>query len=113
MYRMIEVADWLLYAMHSIAALMNKRGILKDIDILRYRVRYGIKEELIPLVTLEGIGRARARALFDHGFHDVKSIADASIERLEEVKGIGHKVAESIKNQAMKMVYEDKKRLSS
>jgi helicase len=113
MYRMIEVADWLLYAMHSIAALMNKRGILTDIDILRYRVRYGIKEELMPLVTLEGIGRARARALFDHGFHDVKSIADASIERLEEVKGIGHKVAESIKNQAMKMVYEDKKRLSS
>ncbi len=113
MYRMIEVTDWLLYSMHSIAALMNKRGILKDIDILRYRVRYGIRDELIPLVTLEGIGRARARALFDHGFHDMKSIADASIERLEGIKGIGRKVAESIKNQAMKMVYGDKKRPGS
>ncbi len=113
MYRMIEVSDWLLYSMHSIAALMNKRSILRDIDILRYRVRYGIRDELIPLVTLEGIGRARARALYDNGFHDIKSIADASIERLERVKGIGRKVAESIKNQAVRMVYEDKKRVGS
>ena len=113
MYRMIEVSDWLLYSMHSIAVLMNKRSILRDIDILRYRVRYGIRDELIPLVTLEGIGRARARALYDNGFHDIKSIAGASIERLEMVKGIGRKVAESIKNQAVRMVYEEKKRVGS
>ena len=104
MYRMIEVSDWLLYSMHSIAELLGKRSILKDIDILRKRVKYGVKEELIPLVMLEGIGRARARALFNAGFTDLKSIADASIDRLENVKGIGHRLAERIKEEATRII---------
>lgn len=104
MYRMIEVSDWLLYSIHSIAELLGKKHILKDIDILRKRVKYGVKEELVPLVMLEGIGRARARALFNAGFTDVKSIADASIDRLENVKGIGHRLAERIKEEAIRIV---------
>ena len=104
MYRMIEVSDWLLYSMYSIAELLGKRSILKDIDILRKRVKYGVKEELIPLVMLEGIGRARARALFNAGFTDLKSIADASIDRLENVKGIGHRLAERIKEEATRII---------
>jgi len=104
MYRMIEVSDWLLYSMYSIAELLGKRSILKDIDILRKRVKYGVKEELIPLVMLEGIGRARARALFNAGFTDLKSIADASIDRLENVKGIGHRLAERIKDEATRII---------
>lgn len=103
MYRMIEVSDWLLYSMHSIADLLGKRSMLKDIEVLRVRVRYGVKEELIPLVMLEGIGRARARALFNAGFTDVKSIADANVDRLENVKGIGHRLAVKIKEEASKM----------
>ncbi len=106
MYRMIEVSDWLLYSMHSIADLLGKRSMLKDIEVLRVRVRYGVKEELIPLVMLEGIGRARARALFNAGFTDVKSIADASVDRLENVKGIGHRLAVKIKEEASKMLMD-------
>ncbi len=104
MYRMIEVSDWLLYSMHSIADLLGKRSMLKDIEVLRVRVRYGVKEELIPLVMLEDIGRARARALFNTGFTDVKSIADASIDRLENVKGIGHRLAVKIKEEASRIL---------
>lgn len=106
MYRMIEVSDWLLYSMHSIADLLGKRSMLKDIEVLRVRVRYGVKEELIPLVMLEGIGRARARALFNAGFTDVKSIADANVDRLENVKGIGHRLAVKIKEEASKMLMD-------
>jgi helicase len=103
MYRIVETSDWLLYSSYEIAKLLRREDLLQEIYILRQRVKYGIKEELIPIISLEGVGRVRARALYSAGFKDIKSIRDASIEKLASVQKIGNALAKKIKEQLKKV----------
>ena len=54
-------------------------------------------EELLPLVKLRGIGRVRARMLYNNGFRKIADLRKASLQQIERV--IGSKVAESVKKQ--------------
>jgi helicase len=61
-----------------------------------------VKEELLSLVRLEGIGRIRARSLYDVGFTDVYKVAKAAPAELARVTKIGPTVAEKLKDQLKK-----------
>ena len=90
-------ADWLLYSMQELGLLMGHMDILRDLRKLRLRVKHGIREELLPLVKLKGIGRVRARTLYSSGLkglEDLRRIPQPSLERI-----IGVKVAKQIKEQ--------------
>jgi replicative superfamily II helicase len=63
------------------------------------RVRYGIKEELLELAALEGVGRVRARMLFKHGYHKLADLKPATAEHLASIKTIGKSLAQSIVTQ--------------
>lgn len=52
------------------------------------------------LVSLEGIGETKARALRDAGFESIDDIRRASIDELTAAKGVGTALAEDIKRQA-------------
>ena len=103
MYRIVETSDWLLYSLYEIAKLFKRADLLQELYMLRRRVRYGIEEELIPLVSLEGVGRVRARALHDAGFKDIKILESASVERIAQVPKIGPTLANKLKEQIKKM----------
>jgi len=45
----IELADWLLYANEELAKLSEKTFFAREVSKLRFRLKYGIKEELLPL----------------------------------------------------------------
>ncbi len=93
----VEVAEWLLYAYENIAKLFrNKKST--EIAKIRKRVRYGVKEDLLPLVALEGVGRVRARKLMEYGY-DLEKLSRATKEELMKIPGIGEKVAEKILSQ--------------
>jgi helicase len=90
-------ADWLIYSMQELGLLMGHKEILRDLRRLRLRVKHGIREELMPLVKLRGIGRVRARKLFGSGLrtlNDLRKVPEPSLERV-----IGAKVARKIKEQ--------------
>jgi helicase len=93
----IDNADWLLYGCHELARLMQYQKLLSEITKVRLRLKYGVKEELLPLIRLEGIGRVRARKLHRAGIKDLGDIRKASIEKLSEV--LGAAVAKSVKQQ--------------
>ena len=93
----IENADWLLYAVHELARLMNYLPLLKEIMKVRLRLRYGVKEELLPLIKLEGIGRVRARKMHKAGIKDLGDIRKTPIETLKLI--LGDAVAVSVKRQ--------------
>lgn len=93
----LDTADWLLYACHELARLMQYQPVLKEIVKARLRLRYGVKEELLPLVRLENIGRVRARKLFRAGIKDVGGIRKAPVETLARI--LGEKVARGVKKQ--------------
>lgn len=99
MHRMVETGEWLSYSLYEVAKLLGREDSLAELHALRTRIRYGIKEELMPLVALEGVGRVRARALYNAGLTDVPKIAKAPQAKLASVPKIGPAVAEKIKAQ--------------
>ncbi|MDA8090325.1 MAG: helix-hairpin-helix domain-containing protein, partial [Nitrospiraceae bacterium] len=96
---LVELADWLLYSSREIARIAGFKEAGEDIAVTRTRTHYGVKEELLPLVGLRGIGRVRARGLFEAGFKNLEDIAHATIEGLSGVAGIGEGTAKDIKRQ--------------
>ncbi len=95
LYRMRETADWLLYAFAEIAHLFSFKTA--SIKKTRMRLQYGIKEELLSLVKIRNIGRARARKLFEAGFTTIRDVRKASFSELADILGEG--IAKSVKNQ--------------
>ncbi len=96
---LVELADWLLYSASEIAKVFGLKEDVKTIFPLRTRVLYGVREELLPLVSLRGIGRIRARNLFNAGYTSQKEIGKATVVELSKVSAVGKAVAESIKTQ--------------
>ncbi|MBD3203227.1 hypothetical protein GF327_02965 [Candidatus Woesearchaeota archaeon] len=90
-------ADWLLYSSEELAKLLNFREIVKMIRKTRFRLNHGIREELIPLVRVKGIGRVRARKLFRNGIRNIGDIKDADIVKMTQL--IGRKTSINIKKQ--------------
>jgi len=96
-YNRREIADWLVYSLHELALLLGYKELLKHIRKLRVRLEYGVKEELIPLVRIRGIGRVRARKLFSSGLTSIQKLRETPLESLSRI--IGPKIAILIKQQ--------------
>ncbi|MDQ4050155.1 MAG: helix-hairpin-helix domain-containing protein, partial [Thermoproteota archaeon] len=99
MHRIVEIANWLAYSLYEVAKLLRRGDLMPELYNLRTRIRYGVKEELLPLVLLEGIGRVKARALYNAGFIDVHAITKASEAKLASVPKIGPILAGKLKHQ--------------
>ncbi|HIE14955.1 TPA: DEAD/DEAH box helicase [Candidatus Bathyarchaeota archaeon] len=99
LYRLIEASRWLLYASSELALLLGHKDVIPRLSRLRARVRKGVKPELLPLARLEGIGRVRARILFDAGFKNVEDLKRAPLQKLISLPLIGPAVAKKIKEQ--------------
>lgn len=99
LHRAVENADWLLYSLSEVCKIVGRMSVFGEIDTLRRRVRYGVKPELLPLTTLDGVGRVRARALHNAGFKDLGRLKAASASRIAEVPKIGSTLAKKIKEQ--------------
>lgn len=99
LYRIIDSAKWLLYASHELAYLFKHKDILPGLSHLMERTQRGVKKELLPLARLEGIGRVRARILYNAGLKTIEDLKRAPIERLISLPLIGLKLAKKIKDQ--------------
>ncbi len=101
-FRHTESAQWLLYGAQSIAEVFQFRKLTFFLEDLRNRVRYGIKAELLDLTRLKGIGRARARILYNHNFKKSSDIKNSTEDSIGKIKGIGSALARDIFNQIQK-----------
>jgi helicase len=70
-------------------------------------VKKGVKRELLPLVKLEGIGRIRARILYNAGLKTIEDLKHAKIEELTELPMFGPRLAKKIKEQIGGFVKKD------
>jgi len=93
LYRIRETADWLMYAFIEIARLFSYPQT--PLRKMRIRLKYGVKEELLPLVKIKNVGRVRARTLFNAGFTTVNKVDQAPLKELSLL--LGEKIAGSIK----------------
>jgi helicase len=99
-YSLVEGVQWLVHA----AARLSHRfaphlaGPVRGMEI---RVRSGVKEELLPLVALRGIGRVRARRLFNNGIMSPEAVREAGIDHIASI--IGRGIAEQVFTQLGRM----------
>jgi len=107
LYRLISTSRWLLYASHELASLFSHKDLLPHLAALMERTEKGVKAELLPLVRLEGIGRVRARILYNSGLRNLDDLKRAPIERLTSLPLIGSKLAKKIKEQVGGFIKEE------
>jgi len=99
MHRMVEITNWLIYCLRELAKQVDRVDLLDELDIIRKRIIYGIREELIELVKIKGIGRIRARNLFKHGIKNLDDLSAIPVKKLAELDKIGSTLADNIKSQ--------------
>ena len=70
---------------------------------LAVRIQYGIPQEMVPLVTIPGIGGKRARALWEAGFRGPADVADKGmLPSLAKALG-GPGIARKVRGEALKL----------
>jgi len=94
-----ESAEWIAYSASQIAKISGHSKYVTPFQILSERIKHGVREELLPLVRLRGIGRVRARALYRAGYTSIEKLKATTVEDLKRILGIGEKIARSILEQ--------------
>ena len=105
MHRMVENANWLSYCLREISKHIERSDLLEEFSDLRKRVVYGIREELLDLVRVKGIGRIRARVLFKNNIKNLDDLANIPVNKLAEIDKIGLTIANNIKAELKKVRY--------
>lgn len=93
----LEKAEWLLHSCYELSKIQEFREVGKSILKTKIRLKYGVKEELLPLLKLEGIGRIRARKMFSNGIKDLGDVKKTDLTILSQL--LGKNIALSIKKQ--------------
>ncbi|MDN5358554.1 MAG: ATP-dependent helicase [Candidatus Diapherotrites archaeon] len=101
-------AEWLAYSMGELSKLLDEKRVWRYSDLMSKRIRFGVKEELLELVQLRGIGRVRARKLYNAGIRNVHDLAKADPARVAEI--IGPKVAKDVLRQIGRKLSEQEER---
>ncbi len=103
MHRMTENANWLSYCLREISKHVERADLLEELSDLRNRIVYGIREELLDLVRVKGIGRVRSRILFKHGIKNLDDLRKIPVNKLAEIDKIGSTIADNIKAELRKV----------
>ena len=98
LYNKTTNADWMLYAASELALLLGIKEIANNINKVRMQVKHGVREELLKLITLKGIGRVRARKLYSAGIRSAADIKKADENVLAKI--LGPKIAKEIRQSA-------------
>ncbi len=92
-YNAVESVQWLIHAGNRISHMFSPdySGAVTELEV---RMKQGIRRELLPLTRLRGIGRVRARRLFNNGISGPDDILNAGMKRITGILGRG--IAEQI-----------------
>jgi helicase len=87
-YGMVESVNWLL---HATAELSRLFAPAFHIQVREYEtcMKNGIRRELLPLVKLRGIGRVRARRLFNNAITSPEAVLAAGPQAVTQIIGRG------------------------
>ncbi|BES82658.1 DEAD/DEAH box helicase [Pyrodictium abyssi] len=89
----VETTNWLVYSMAQLARITGHPAATY-LDKLTVMVKHGVQEELVELVKLPGIGRVRARRLYEAGYRNPGDLAGLSPEQLASLlRGLGEERA--------------------
>ena len=105
--RLVQGSEWLILATQELGRLFGHKDLLAPLEMLKVRLAKGVRPELVKLTTLEGVGRIRARMLYDAGLKSIDDIKERSLEQLMSIRTIGPSLAKRIKEQAGGLIKAD------
>jgi len=105
--RLVQGSEWLILATRELGRLFGHKDLLAPLEMLKVRLAKGVRPELVKLTTLEGVGRVRARMLYDAGLKTIEDIKERSLEQLMSIRTIGPSLAKKIKEQAGGLIKAD------
>jgi len=95
-FGMVENINWLLHATSQLARMFAP-AFYPPIAECEICMKNGIRRELLPLIRLRGIGRVRARRLFNNGITSPEELSRHNKEDLVKILGAG--IAEQVLEQ--------------
>lgn len=104
LHRIVEAGERLASCFYEIAKLSKREDLLVEVDMLRKRIKYGAKPELLSVLRLIGIGRVRARSLFDAGVTSVKDLIEVDEQHIARIPKIGIAMARKLKKETTKLM---------
>ena len=122
----VDIMEWLIHASREIILtddvfsdehMTQIADIVKQLDILRLRVRHGCKSDLLALVNIPNVGRMRARELSKLGIRtpsDVANMTSRQISEVLKIRGWGPQLLDKIiieVNKVMKRSSTSEKRI--
>jgi len=97
----VEAAGWLLGAAESLAAEVGADpAVRRGIRRARRRVEHGVREELLELAEVRGVGRVRARRLYEAGIETPAELREAEKARVLAALRGRRKTAETVLDNA-------------
>ncbi|MEA1894063.1 MAG: ATP-dependent DNA helicase [Euryarchaeota archaeon] len=88
-----DTAQWIMYATARLSGHIGTPHTKRAGDLTKC-LKYGVKPELLSLVAIRGVGRARARRLYDAGYATPESLLAAGDSRIGKI--VGPKVAQNV-----------------
>lgn len=105
----VETASWLVYASAKICKVSGLHTHAEVLNVLNERIKYGVKEELLELVKVKGIGRVRARILYNYGIRTVRDLALSDFRRISRLPTFGETIARKVIEEAKVIINKSKK----
>jgi len=109
--RYLKNSDWILYSSEELAKLTGNTEKLGTIMNVRKRLKYGVRKELVPLTDIKGIGRVRARRLYEKDIKEPKDIKETDYLKLANL--LGPKTAKNIKERLGQEVKQNPEQIRS
>ncbi|MFH1442995.1 MAG: DEAD/DEAH box helicase [Candidatus Micrarchaeota archaeon] len=81
----VRNSQWLSYSIAELAFMLNETEVYRGGKRMTRRIKHGIREELLDICRVKGIGRARGRRLFNAG---IKTAEELSKRSKEEIRAI-------------------------
>ena len=82
-----ETLDWLLYCIEEFSLLRKNFFLNNFFKNLRKRLKLGIRFELLSLTSIKGIGKKRARKLYDKNIKNIQDLVNSNPQSLEKILG--------------------------
>jgi len=100
----IDTATWLIHAASRVCSTAGLSDHARELEVLTLRVEKGVKRDVVELAKIRGVGRVRARALYNAGYRTIEDVARADPRRLSAIPSIGPRIAEEIIKSARELL---------
>jgi len=118
----VDIMAWLIHSSREIILaddvfsdehMPQIAELIKQLDVLRLRVRHGCKEDLLTLVNIPNVGRYRARELSKLDIrtpHDVANMTKKKIDQILKIRGWGPQLLDKIMLEVAKVIEPSKQK---